>query len=296
MTQQEIIIKINTSKTPKQLFGDLTTWKTQYKQFQVQIHTDKCSLPGVEDAVRKLNEFKVDLEKGKKFKDDAGVVTYKLFSGEIIGDKALLKKSVENYNYLVSLKDPNSLFFRKFLPLTYKLISDNEIEFTFYEGDRGVPLNSLENLEGKHVAWITNRMLEFSSYLNKIGIVHGGLNPDSIFILPDVHGMVPISFYHMQRIGAKMKTISSVYKSFYPQDLFTHKTATSNIDVECSKRTAIYLRGDKSGIGNKLRKTVNLDILNFLQKPSDDPFQSLDEHRIILEKNFGPKRFHVLDI
>ncbi|HSY75882.1 MAG TPA: hypothetical protein VK890_03430, partial [Bacteroidia bacterium] len=71
--------------------------------------------------------------------------------------------------------------------------------------------------------------------------------------------------------------------------------ATSAVDLEMVKRVAIYLLGDQSGLGVKLRKTHNADFINFLIKRDDDPYNTYKEYRELLKKNFESK-FHVLNI
>ena len=52
----------------------------------------------------------------------------------------------------------------------------------------------------------------------------------------------------------------------YPDHVKIDKLAKADIDIELCKRTAIYLLGDKSGIGNILRKTHSIPFLDFCQK------------------------------
>lgn len=295
-TQQEIIDKILIAKNPIELFGNLKSWKDSYKEYLIQIHPDKCLIPTAKDAIVKLNNYKDDFLKGKKHKDDAGVVTYKLNNIEIIGDEKLLKTSLSNFKLLKSNTDQRFEFFKKYLPNDMKMLSDNELEITLSE--RSIPLSSLPNpLPPEHATWILNRMIEFSAGLNQIGYVHCGLNPDSVYVVPETHGIIIISFYHLTKVNSKLKTISSQYVNYYPQEILKNKIATTNIDTDLSKRTCINLLGDKSGSGVKLRKDKNVapELLNFLQKSDTSTYEVGQQYLILLKKLFVKKKFLILN-
>jgi len=174
------------------------------------------------------------------------------------------------------------------------MISETELQFTL--AYRAVPLSSLGVVEQKHANWMLSRMFEFASWINQIGYSHAGINPESIYIMPENHGMCCISFYHMTKLDKPLKAISAQYKNFYPPQVFTNKKAESNIDIELSKRTTIYLLGDKSGSGTVLRKTHENEIIDFLQKQGDDTIQNYNEYRDLLRKFFDMKQFHTLSV
>lgn len=294
MSSEEVITKILNAKSVIDAFYDVTDWKQVYRNYIRLIHPDVCSLPNAIEATEKLNKFKDELESGKKHKDDAGEVTYAVQVVKIVGDEKLLKKSFDNYNYLMSLKDEASIYFKKYLPVSAKMISETELHFTLSR--RAVPLSSLGVVEQKHANWILSRMFEFTAWINQVGYSHAGISPESIYIMPDNHGMSCISFYHMTKLNNPLKTISAQYKNFYPPQVFSNKKSESNIDIELAKRTAIYLLGDKSGSGVVLRKTHNNEIIDFLQKQCYVVDENYKEYRGLLKKHFDMKQFHVLNV
>lgn len=294
MAAEAIIEKILKSKSVIDAFYDVNDWKQTYKNYIRLIHPDICKLPNAKEATEMLNHFKDELDSGKKHNDDAGVVNYYLKTVEIVGDKDLLKKSFDNYNLLMSLKDDASNHFKKYLPVSAKMISETELVFTL--AFRAVPLSSLGVVEQKHANWMLSRMFEFAGWINQIGYSHAGINPESIYVMPENHGMTCISFYHLTKLSAPVKTVSAKYKNFYPPQLFIHKKADSNIDIELSKKTAVYLLGDKSGSGVVLRKTHENEIIDFLQKQSYDTTENYNEYRSLLKKYFDTKQFNILNV
>jgi hypothetical protein len=294
MTEAQAISTLINSKFYIDVFSDLDNWKILYKEYAKLLHPDKCKDPAANEAIRKLNLFKDELDKGKKHKDDAGIITYTLKECELIGSIDLIDKSLKNYNILMSLSDESSKHFKKYLPSNMIKNSSNELKFTMPA--RAVPLSSIGVIDQKHVNWILSRMFEFISWINQIGYSHNGINPDSIYIIPENHGMICASFYHMTRLSTKLDTVSGRYANFYPSSIFTEKQTIPLIDIELAKRTAVYLLGDKSGVGVLLRKTHNNDVIDFLQKQHTKTFDTFREYRKLLEKHFNIKEFNELKV
>jgi hypothetical protein len=82
---------------------------------------------------------------------------------------------------------------------------------------------------------------------------------------------------------------------WYPTVLFTQKIATPDIDLELSKKIALYLLGDKSAAGTKLKmdKTINKEVLNFLLTKHQNHKDEFVQYRELLAKNFK-KKFYPL--
>jgi len=285
----DIINKINRSKSFVEVFNDLNNWLSEYKQFAKQIHPDICSEAGAKDALAKLNSYKEELEKGKSHIDDAGTVTYTILKTSIVGAKPILDFSLSNFNKLLSFKDKMDLDFQRYIPKSAILESGDPSTLTFNFALRAIPLSSLGTLPQEHVNWILSRMLEFIAYIHKKGYVHAGINPDSVYVEPINHGINVMSFYHMTTLDKKMGTASGKWLYMYPDHVKKDKIAKADIDIELCKRTAIYLLGDKSGIGNVLRKTHSIPFIDFCQKKHTDPVQAFLDYRAMLEKNFEKK-------
>jgi hypothetical protein len=294
MSTTEAIEKIMNATSVVDLFSNLSSYKNDYKKLAILVHPDHCTDPKANAAFQKLNEFARSLDKGQEHADDAGMIKYKINEITLKGKKELIQTSLTNYKTLMSFKDKSSEGFKRYLPLSVTKISDTELNITLPQ--RAIPISSLPTLPHEHVNWILSRMLEFSAWLNQIGYVHCGINPDSIYVVPETHGIVCISFYHLTKLDAKLKTVSARYSKFYPASLFDKKKAASNIDVVLAKRTAIYLLGDISGAGVKLRKTHNLDFLNFCFKDHLVPYDAYDEYRKMLKKHFDVKKFYELKV
>jgi hypothetical protein len=294
MTDIELIDLILKSNKPSDIFPD--DWKKLYLTYSKLIHPDYNSNSLAAEAMSKMNMYKDMLENGIQYTDETG--DFKIFSKKIEyiitdANKKLINKSVANYKKLMSKKDSASLNFHKYMPESMTIV-DNKL--TIGLKDRAVPLTN-NKLPQIHVNWILSRMFEFSLWLRQINYSHLGLNPTTVFAVPETHGIIVISYYHLTELDNKVQTISAKYKTWYPTNLFTQKLATPDIDLELCKKTAIYLLGDKSAAGTKLKadKEVNQEFLNFILTKHQNTNDDYLKYRELLKKNFE-KKFYPLSL
>lgn len=295
MTDIELIDKVLKSKKPSDVFvGD---WKSEYPRYSKLIHPDVCSHPKASDAMAIINGYKNRLMSGDKFTDETG--GFRVFEKRIEysitdSNRTLINTSLENYKKLKSRGDRASLNFHRYMPHDMVIINN---KLVIELSDRAVPL-TLQTLEQVHVNWIFSRIFEYILWLREIGYSHLGLNPTTVFVVPETHGIIVINYYHMTQLGTKVNTISAKYKNWYPTTLFKEKIATPDIDLELAKKIAIYLLGDRSAGGTKLKmdkKNVNQKILNFLLTKHENKLDEYTKYRELLKNNFESK-FYLLNL
>lgn len=291
MDTQELIEIIEKSSKVEDVI-DVSDFKNEFNNVVKEIHPDRCSLSGAVNATAKMNDWRDLFENGKEYKNDVGVFKTNGYWVDFNSTEKNHSWSIENYRLFQQLKDDASEHFKKYIPKEGKLLSDGTIKYNFEK--RAIPLSGLV-LPQEHVNWVLNRLLEYCSYLSQIGFSHCGLNPESVFIVPETHGIQVCSFYHLTKIGNRIKTISGKYKNWYPQEIFSTKTAVPLIDIECSKKIASYLLGDLSGSGIKFKKTHNEDFVNFIIRQDENAYKALSYYKELLKKNFK-KEFHLLTI
>ena len=294
MTDIEVIDKVLKSNKPQDIFnGD---WKATYRSYSRLIHPDACRQPNAADAMAKMNFYKDFLENGVKYVDETG--EFKIYEKKLVyvvtdKNRKLITKSVENYKRLKSKTDKASVAFHRYLPESMVLEKDL---LTVNLKDRAIPLTG-QKLPQIHVNWLFSRMFEFCLWLRQNEISHMGMNPTTVLVVPETHGIIITSFYHMNPIGKKAKTISAKYKMWYPTTLFTKKIATPDIDLELCKKIALYLLGDRSAAGTVLKrdKEVNQNVLTFLLTKHQCNYEDYERYRKILKENFE-KKFYPLDL
>lgn len=287
-----VINKILNAHKAEEIFSK-KNFKKEYFAFLKLIHPDVCDHPKANDAVILLNQYKLKMEEVSKIIDDAGLIEFAdektiVFSGE----KTLLEKSLLNYQKLMKLNDASSLHFRKYLPGEIELKNDK----LFVYSDQRVVTASGLSLAAEHSTWVMSRLFEFVSWLHQCGYSHCGINPESFCIVPETHGIVCTSFYHLNKLNTKIDTISGRYINWYPPVIFDKKIAVPYMDLSLVQRTGIYLLGDMSGNGVKLRKSINESLIDFLIAPHYDAFGTYDEYRKLLKSIYGKPTFHQLTI
>lgn len=269
---------------------DSRDWKATYRDMVRWLHPDRCRVEGAVNALIHLYQLRETFEKGQQKQDDAGQFRVKDMEAVHRGKLDLLKLSYTNYVNLKTRNDDAARHFHRYLPVSMALTDKLSVRFQH----RSASLSGLE-LPQQHVLWILSRLLESCAWFAQIGYVHGGINPESIYVVPKTHGIIFGSFYHFTRIDGRLKTISAKYKNWYPDAVFDTKRASTVIDLELCKRTAAYLLGDTSGTGVKLLKTHNKAFINFLLDTHTDAFSCYDAYRTMLKQNFK-RKFHELKL
>jgi hypothetical protein len=290
MIEQELIDKINQASHLGEVLA-LSDWKKQYNEMARLLHPDLCHIPGAAAAFARLNALKEGWEKGYRFSDEAGAVRAHNQTVTFVGDPKLLLQSYRNYGYLKRLRHPAAKHFHRYLPESMTL---DGAAMTLTLCHRAAPLTGLTLPQG-HANWILSRLLEFTAWLAQEGWTHGGINPESVFVAPETHGIILTSFYHLTPRSETVHTISAKYKHWYPNALFVNKKAEPQIDIELSKRTIATLLGDPSGAGIKLQKTHHRAFAGFLLTVHTDAFACYDQYRNLLDKHF-PKKFLPLNL
>lgn len=289
MNPVTLIHKINRADALADIL-DVNNLKKQYREAVKLLHPDHCSLKGAVSALIKLNHLKEAYENDQLIEDDAGTIT--LINNEIVfqGEAHLLQQSYQNFQRLKRIRTKASGHFHRFLPkamvLNHSLSAQSK--------HRIVSAAKLQ-LPQEHVNWILSRLLEVCAWLAQEGYVHAGIHPESVFIVPETHGIILGSFYHLRPLNAKLKTVSAKYQQWYPNEIFTNKQAISAIDLELCKRTAAYLLGDRSGLGIKLKKTHHIAFIDFLLQRHTDAYTCFDDYRKLLDVNFE-KKFYQLTL
>jgi len=267
------------------------SYRAEYHRLVRMLHPDVCALPGAAEAVIRLNAYVAQLAALDTPTDDAGQLrVLPDHQVRFEGDPTLLRRSAANFQRLLSLRDPTSAHFRQYLPAG---LAWEGPALLLTPPARVVPLAGLM-LPTEHVAWVLSRMLELTAWLHQSNFVHAGLVPEALALVPDTHGLVLLSAYHLTTLGGPLTTISGKYKPWYPDAVFADKRATPGLDLALVQRTAVALLGDASGHGVRLRGTVDERLLTFLLTPHHDAFAAFEQYRRLLRQLYPVPVFHPL--
>lgn len=294
MTSTDLISQILTAtKNPL----NPVDYKDKYREWSMIIHPDKCTDVNAQVAFDRLTKFRDELEFGMEFTDEISTITMKGNLLTFVGDMQKLSQSYENYLKISDRLKSHSTF-KFYLPESMTLFPDR-LEVTLRDNVDGyfqhsVYLGSM-GLAEKHTKWFLNRMLEFSSLLNITGgYTHCGIGPSSVLICPETHGIQVISFYHSVPANSPLKSLNGTVKNWYPASVFSTKKANESIDLELCKRFACTLMGDPSGLGTKLKGSIDDSFATFLLTAHPDIRTGYMAYQEFIDKS--PRTFHTLDL
>jgi len=274
-------------------YPDICKTPDDYKVLAKHLHPDISPDADAIRAFTHLNQLKNDFNKGYEFRDESGEYRSNYLEHKWMGDKKLLRASKTNYDKILFAAKSNfdaKAFehFMRYMPSNLDFEGD---ELRYRSSRKCIPLSKViqllpEENKDKHINWIYSRMIEFVSMLEALEITHAGLNPDAVFVVPEIHAIKVVSFYHA--CAGKIKTINGKYKNYYPPQLFDTKEAGPYVDIRLIKKTAICAMGDISGSGVRLRsdKNVNQNVLDYLLTPETEAFRAMRQWREILDKNY----------
>lgn len=278
---------------PSDIF-DLSNWKTQFRDWAKHLHPDRNPDPQAKPALEILLKFRDILETGIVFSDEiCPKITFKDNVLTFTGDPDKLKLSYDNFQRALNCCATIPTF-QRYLPERMELSPD--LTLKVYLRHQSNLIQDLV-LEEKHVKWFLNRLLEFTSMLNIYGgFTHCGINPNSVLICPEEHGIQVISFYHQISVNDKMKSAigNHPYKGWYPDEIWTTKKSCPEIDLFMCKNTAVTLLGDKTGFGHSLRGKISNDLLEFLLQHDDTIHTGYMNYQTFLDKS--PRVFHKLTL
>ena len=292
MDAQALLSKILASRQPDDVFSR-ATFRKEYLAYLKLLHPDVCRLLGATDAVAQLNFYVEQLEAALRLTDDAGPL--RVLPNQQVrfeGDPALLHQSRANYERLMALRSLADQHFHRYLPTALRWEGDNLLATT---AARVVPLAGLV-LPPHHVAWLLSRLLELVAWLHQSGFCHAGLTPESLALVPETHGLVCLSFYHLARLNGPLTTVSGKYRMWYPDAVFADKRAVPGIDLALVQRTAVCLLGDASGNGVRLRANVDERLVDFLLAPHHNAYAAFDTYRKLLRQLYPKREFHPLNL
>jgi len=279
-------------------FNQICKSDDDYKKLAKLLHPDRCKDSMANDALVHLNSLRDEAEKGLKFNDESGEYVTTGFTHTWSGNvnKDLLTASYNGYNTLV--KEMKKVYsgerldhFMRYIPHNYSLTND---KLSFTTALRCIPLShmikkiSYDPLKYKHYNWVYSRMIEFCVMLESVGIGHNGISPESVFIIPETHGITVSTFFHSKPFNQNLKTLNGRNRSWYPDKVFTNKISEPGIDITLAKKLTISNLGDNSGSGVVLRlnKEINPNVLTYFMRSDNNALNSMKEWREILHNNY----------
>ena len=160
-----------------------------------------------------------------------------------------------------------------------------------------------EGLDGRHLAWMFNRMLEVLGFVHREGTVHGAVLPQHLLFDVRTHGLILADWTHAKRIGSRFTFLPRKYRPWYPPEARHRQYAVPQSDIYMAAQCLIYLGGAAPEAGRlpeqlppKFKTFLRSCLLESPRMRPADAWQLHEEFRDILEDIYGPPEFHQLEI
>lgn len=138
-------------------------------------------------------------------------------------------------------------------------------------------------LDPRHVAWITSRLLNLCCYLSHVGLVHQDISQDTVFISPPHHTAALLGgWFHYAQRGAPLRAVLKRTHSVLPYKVIRDKVASSQTDLELVRLTAREI----------LKGSAPDPMQRWLETPGDGTaVEQYTQWMDVLVKSFGPRKF-----
>lgn len=156
-------------------------------------------------------------------------------------------------------------------------------------------------LDGRHLAWIFNRLLTVLGFCHRQGIIHGAVLPGHVLLHAGNHGVQLVGWGQSGERGRPVSVLSTRYREWYPPEVLKRQPAGPATDLFLAARCLVYLAGGDP-LRNTLPDAVPPSMRRFLgtcllpgpgMRP-DDAWALFDEFRELLRQLYGPPKFHPL--
>lgn len=314
------IIKLRTSKRWDDIFSLSMDIHKEYLKIVNIIHPDRCNEPDAESIFKKITEFKniaiqlqnplkENLIDGVSFHINYPFGPYELyvgssqvyFNGEY--NEPIQKNMELNVKRFQELVNNSDIVFKNVFSLSVPklLISKTSKKAILKFPNNGyVPLISLLNFfNGKinpvHVAWIINRMLNWTTFLDTNGFCSNSLTLESFFVNPENHRGYDIgTFLFMRKHTEKLIGLLPEVYNLYPPTNIDTKTPDRKIGITIIKKVAAKLLGDPTGNGYALQNDTSVpkEMIEWIQSiNATDCVTEFENWEKVLEKVFGIRKF-----
>lgn len=151
-------------------------------------------------------------------------------------------------------------------------------------------------MDAKHVAWIVSRLWNIACYGQVSGQVFAGLSPESLFISPPYHTVLPLGgWWFVHGNGEGLKALPGKSLAFMPKRLLKDKRACIRMTGESIKATGRELLG---GASLRMDKNIPTAMVDWLNEPAGE--DAIRDYQVwrenVLKASFGERRFVQLPI
>jgi serine/threonine protein kinase len=158
-------------------------------------------------------------------------------------------------------------------------------------------------LDGRHLAWIFNRLLTGLGFAHRRGTLHAAILPCHVLIHAADHGLRLVGWGQSVHKGRRIYTVPTRYKDWYSPEVLRKQAAGPATDLFLAARCLVYLAGGDP-LTNWMPETVPLPMQRFIhtclletaRMRPDDAWTLLEDFGELLHRLYGPPEFHELTL
>lgn len=158
-------------------------------------------------------------------------------------------------------------------------------------------------LDGRHLAWIFNRLLTVLGFCHRQGIIHGAVLPCHVMVQAASHGLRLVGWGQSVVKGRAIKTISTRYRDWYPPEVLRKQPAGPATDLFLAARCLVYLAGGDpvtnwmpEAVPQPMRQFIASCLLESARMRPDDAWALLEDFAELLQRLYGSPQFHELTL
>jgi serine/threonine protein kinase len=158
-------------------------------------------------------------------------------------------------------------------------------------------------LDGRHLAWIFNRLLTVLGFCHRHHLLHGAVLPCHALIHPASHGLRLVGWGGSAAVGQRLRAVPARYQNWYPAEVQHHKPARPATDLFLAARCLVYLAGGDpvtsrmpEAVPAPMRRFVETCLFESISMRPGDAWALMDDFNELLHALYGPPRFHDLPL
>lgn len=137
-------------------------------------------------------------------------------------------------------------------------------------------------INGRHIGWISKRVLLALTWTHAAGIVHGAVTPEHILVCKENHGIVLCDWIFSGKVGDAIKFVPRKHKDSYPAFATKSKTLSFRLDVALAGKSIASIMGDDTP--SRLRNFVSAMAAGTVGDDANELHADLSE---LLDRVFG---------
>jgi hypothetical protein len=165
----------------------------------------------------------------------------------VAGCDHLLEKEQAVLRHLHSQHDSD--FYGKYFPQPVRLVRSRGRLMSTLRFRRGlltaeqIRRRYPAGLDGRHLAWMFNRLLEALGFVHRHGWVHGAPLPPHLLFQTESHALQLIGWIHCEPIDTPLRIVAKDFKSWYPPECHRREAATPATDIALAAKSILWLAG-----------------------------------------------------